>query len=333
MKKITILGEGAWGTAVATLLAHNGYAVKLWCYHANLVDQINTTRYNERYLPGIQLSKHITAVASLEEALFEAEWVFEAIPVKYLRSILEKVKPYYHATQRWVALSKGIEQDTLYVPTELIADVLGSAVQQSVLAGPSFARDLALKTITAVTIAAPDCEHAKELQHLLANDYFRPYISTDMIGVQAGAALKNVVAIGIGMLDGAGHTDNAKAFVLTRGLYEMAELAMKLGGRQETVYGLSGIGDLALTAMGSLSRNLEVGKKLGQGQSLETILNETGYTPEGINTVASVHELMRKYDVQLSICSGIYEVVFEKKSLQHMLQELMRQPLSYECER
>ena len=331
MKKIAVLGEGAWGTAVATLLAHNGYAVTVWCYHADLVDVINRTRMNERYLPGIALSPLITAVGSIEDAISDAEWIFEAIPVQYLRSIIEKVKPYYHKSQRWVVMSKGIEKNSLCLPTEIISDVLGADVQQTVFAGPSFARDLARKDITAVTIAAPDCEHAKELQHLLANDYFRPYISTDMIGVQAGAALKNVIALGIGMLDGAGYTDNAKAFMLTRGLHEMTELAVKLGGRQETMYGLSGVGDLVLTAMGSLSRNLEVGKKLGRGQSLEEILQKTGYIPEGINTVASMHALMGKYDVQLSICTGIYDVIFKGKPLQNMLHALMLQTFSYEC--
>ena len=332
MKQIAILGEGAWGTAVATLLAHNGHAVKLWCYHSQLADEINRTRFNERFFPGISLNENITAVASLEDAVKDADWICEAIPVKYLRSILTKVKPFVSSEQRWVVMSKGIEKGTLFLPTQIIADVLGADVQQTVFAGPSFARDLALKTITAVTIAAPDCEHAKELQHLLANDYFRPYISTDMIGVQTGSAVKNVIAIGIGMLDGVGQTDNAKAFMLTRGLHEMAELAVKLGGKQETVYGLSGVGDLVLTAMGSLSRNLEVGKRLGRGQSLDDILQETGFIPEGINTVDSIHALMKKYDVQLSICSGIYEVIFKGKSIEAMLKELMRQPLSYECE-
>jgi len=134
------------------------------------------------------------------------------------------------------------------------------------------------------------------------------------------------------MLQGAGYTDNAKAFFFTRGLHEMAELAVALGGKKETVYGLSGVGDLVLTSMGSLSRNLEVGKRLGKGQSLQTILEQTGYIPEGINTVESVHQLMRKHDVQLLICSGIYDVIFKEKSLKELIKELMRQPLSYECE-
>ena len=332
MKQIAILGEGAWGTAVATLLAHNGHRVTLWCYHSELADEINRTHRNERFLPGITLSENITAVASLEDAVKDVDWICEAIPVKYLRSILTQLKSHVRSEQRWVIMSKGIEQNTLLLPTQIVSDVLGDDVQQTVFAGPSFARDLALKTITAVTIAAPDCKHAKELQQLLANDYFRPYISTDMIGVQVGSALKNVIAIGIGMLDGIGQTDNAKAFMITRGLHEMAELSVKLGGRQETLYGLSGVGDLVLTAMGSLSRNLEVGKRLGRGQSLDDILQETGFIPEGINTVNSMNALMKQYDAQLSICSGIYEVIFQGKPIEKMLKELMRQPLSYECE-
>ncbi len=332
MKTVAILGEGAWGTAVATLLAHNGHQVMLWCYNTELVSQINTTRYNERYLPGIQLDKTITAVATIDEAVCNADWVFEAVPVKFLRSVLEKAKTCYNDTQRWVVLSKGIEQGTLLFPTEIIFDVLGNTVQQTVFAGPSFAMDVARKQITAVTIAAPGCALARELQALLANDYFRPYISTDMIGVQVGAALKNVIAIGVGMLDGAGYTDNAKAFMITRGLHEIAELAVALGARQETVYGLSGVGDLILTAMGSLSRNLEVGKRFGQGQSLENILKETGYIPEGINTVESVQQLMRKHGVRLAICLGIYEVIFNNKSLKQVLKKLMSDSVPCECE-
>lgn len=332
MKRIAILGEGAWGTAVATLLAHNGHRVTVWCYHSEIVDEINQTHRNERFLPGIALSDYITATASLEDAVRDAEWICEAIPVKYLRSIITQVKPFVSSDQKWVVMSKGIEKDTLFLPTQILADVLGKDAQLSVFAGPSFAHDLALKTITAVTIAAPNCERAKDLQYILANDYFRPYISTDMIGVQTGSAVKNVIAIAIGMLDGVGQTDNAKAFVLTRGLHEMAELAVKLGGRQETVYGLSGVGDLVLTGMGSLSRNLEVGKRLGRGESLDDILKETGFIPEGINTVQSMHALMKKHGAYLAICTGIYEVIFEGKPIDVMLKELMRQPLSYECE-
>lgn len=331
MKTVSILGEGAWGTAVATLLAHNGIKVKLWCYHASLADEINKKRVNEQYLSGIQLSENITAVTVLDEAVCDVQWVFEAIPVQYLRSVLEKARDCFNENQIWVLLSKGIEQKTLLFPTGIVEDIFGKKVKQIVFAGPSFARELAEKQITAVTVAAPDCQMGQELQKLLANDYFRPYVTTDMIGVQVGAALKNVIALGVGMLQGAGYGDNPQAFIITRGLHEMMQLSVKLGGTQETIYGLSGVGDLMLTSMGALSRNTEVGRRFGKGQSLDHILKETGYIPEGVNTLQSVYQLIQKENLTLPICAGIYEVIFNNKPLTAMLAELMKQPLSYEC--
>ncbi|MDP3889188.1 MAG: NAD(P)H-dependent glycerol-3-phosphate dehydrogenase, partial [bacterium] len=225
----------------------------------------------------------------------------------------------------------GIEKDTLLLPTQIINDVLGSHIKTAVLAGPSYAQKVVAQEITAVTLAAPDCTPGYELQKVLANNYFRPYVSTDMIGVQVGAALKNVITLGIGMLNGAGYSDNTKAFLFSRGLQEMVQLCVAMGGRQETMYGLSGVGDLVLTSMGTLSKNLQIGKLLGAGGSLETILEKTGYIPEGINTVQSVHQLMRAYNVQLPISHGIYEVIFKHKTIKSMLQELMAHPLDWEC--
>jgi glycerol-3-phosphate dehydrogenase (NAD(P)+) len=332
MKQIAIVGEGAWGTAVATLLAHNGHAVTIWCYHQEVAEQITTQHRNEKFLPGIMLDPSIRATSDMKEAVCEAHWVFEAIPVKFLRSVLKETKSCFDPDQVWVVLSKGIEKETLLFPTQIIDEIFGVSVKKTIFAGPSFANDVAKKQITAVTVAAPDCDLGVELQQILANDYFRPYITTDMIGVQVGAALKNVIALGVGMLDGAGYTDNAKAFLLTRGLHEMVQLATKLGGKQETLYGLSGIGDLVLTAMGSLSKNLEVGKRLGSGQSLEKILKETGYIPEGINTVQSVKQLMEKEKIDLPICRGIYNVIFTDTTIEQMLTSVMHEPLSWECE-
>lgn len=331
MKRVTILGEGAWGTAVATLLAHNGYHVSLWCHYKDLVDTINTHHTNERFLPGIMLDKKIQATASLQEALKDVTWVFEAIPVKFLRNVLEQAKPWITPQQTWVVLSKGIEQDTLLFPSYIIDEVYEKKVATMVFAGPSFAMDVARKQITAVTIAALDCERGRVLQKMLANDYFRPYITTDMIGVQVGAALKNVITIGIGMLDGAGYTDNAKAFLLTRGLYEMTKLGRVLGGKQETFYGLSGVGDLVLTGMGTLSRNLLLGRRLSKGEKLDTMSKELGVT-EGINTVQSVYQLLHKKNISLPICRGIYEIMFMNRSLQDFLHDVMAEPLIWECE-
>jgi len=192
-----------------------------------------------------------------------------------------------------------------------------------VCAGPSFAFDVARKQITAVSVASDDQSVAHDVSVLLKNDYFSPVICGDVTGVQLGAALKNVIALGIGMLDGAGYSDNPKALLFTRGLQEMAVLSDRLGGKKETLYGLSGVGDLALTAMGSKSRNLEVGRRLGAGQSLDDILNETGYIPEGINTVKSVHQLMKREKIDLSVCAGIYQVIFEGWQLDEFMRGLV----------
>lgn len=330
IKYITVLGEGAWGTAIATLLAHNGYQVRLWCHHADLVDAINTTHTNEQFLPGITLDTKIKAVASLQEALEGAAWVFEAIPVKYLRQVLMAAQPWIHVNQKWVVLSKGIEQETLLLPTQIIDKVFKKKVMIAVVAGPSFAMDLAQQKMTAVSVAAVNEEQAKAVRKLLANNYFRPYTTTDIIGVQVGAALKNVIAIGVGMLDGAGYSDNTKAFLLTRGLTEMAHMSKMRGGKQKTVFGLSGIGDLMLSCTSSLSRNLTIGRELGKGKTLASLSQPNQALPEGINTVQSVYQFVEKKDVPFPICRGIYAVIFMKVSMKDFLQDMSGQPFHHE---
>ena len=331
MKKVSILGAGAWGTAVACLLADNGYQVIVWCHEPAVADAINSTRINERYLPGVKLLPLIQATADLQEAIAHAQWIFEAVPVKFLRSVLEQAKPFYTSSQKWVIMSKGIEQNTLMLPTQILDDVFKADVHKAIFSGPSFAADLAQKQITGVTIAAQSCDIGLELQSMLANSYFRPYISLDIIGVQAGGALKNIIAIGMGILKGAGYTDNAQAYLFTRGLHEIVQLTTMLGGKRETVYGLSGAGDLVLTAMGNLSRNMLLGQQLGAGKSLSAITAEWGTLPEGINTVQSIHQLAAKHSLDLPICNGLYELIFNNKPTESFLRELMARPLELEC--
>lgn len=331
MKHICVLGEGAWGTAVAALLADNGHAVKLWCYEESNAQTIARTRINERYLPGHILSERITPTTSLNDAVCGSQWVFEAIPVQYLRSVIQKAAPCFTDEQIWVVLSKGIEQDTLLLPTQIIDDVCGNAHKKAVFAGPSFAADLANKQVTAVSVAATDCDVAYALQALLANDYFKPFFNTDLIGVQVGGAVKNVITLGVGILEGAGYTDNTKAFLVTRGLSEMSEITKALGGKQETIYGLSGVGDLMLTALGKLSRNLAVGKRLGKGDALQTILDELGHVPEGINTVQTMHQLAATKKLQLPICTAVYEIIFAGKKVDHLIAALMHPDATEEC--
>jgi len=331
MKQLCMIGEGAWGTAVATLLAANGHRVKLWCHDAQVSQEIKSTRRNERYLPGIELSELIEPTTDLAHAVEGAEWIFEAIPVQFLRSVLEQARRCCTQDQCWVVLSKGIEQETLKLPTQIIDELLGYIAHKAVFAGPSFAKEVATQQITAVSVAATDPERGCALQKLLANSFFRPYVTDDIIGVQVGAAFKNVIALAVGMLKGAGYTDNTQAFLFTRGLHEMTELTRALGGKQETMYGLAGVGDLVLTAMGSLGRNAEVGRRLGLGQTLQNILDETGYIPEGINTVKSVNALARQHNLNLVICTGLHEVIFGDLTLPAMLERLMNAPLEREC--
>jgi len=332
MKRIAIIGGGAYGTALATLCAANGHEVIMWCYEQKVVDCIEKHHTNENYLPGIALDHKIHASSDINEVLnCGTQWVIEAVPVKFRRGVLELAKNAFNRDQTWIITSKGIELNTHLLPSEIIDDVFDFVTQKVVVAGPSFAYGLAQKEMSAVTVAATDCEVGRRVQRLLANSYFRPYLSLDIIGTQLGGALKNVITLGIGMMDGAGFTDNAKAFLFTRGLHEAVELAKTRGAQERTLYGLSGIGDLVLTSMGARSRNLEVGKRLGRGESLEGILRQTGYIPEGINTVQTLNQMIQKEGLDLPVCQGIYDAIFNKKSLESVLQSLMERPLEVEC--
>lgn len=330
-KTVAILGEGAWGTAIATLLAHNGYTVKLWCHDPAVKQSIERQHTNDRYMPGFVLDTKIIPFTNLQEVLADCTWIFEAIPVQFLRSVLEQCKPFVTDQQRWVILSKGIEQETLLLPSQMLKNIFGSTVPVAAVMGPSFAHDVMNKVITGVSVAAEDCTIGTKLQKLLANEYFRPYLSLDLVGVQVGAAFKNVIGLGLGMLEGANYPDNTRALLFTRGMQEIMQLCIALGGKQQTVYGLSGVGDLVLSALGKQSRNVAVGRMLGKGASLQSILDETGYIPEGINTVKSIHALMQKHSLDLPVCFGIYHIIFSSKKIADFLQELMAKPLENEC--
>ncbi len=330
MKRVAVIGEGAWGSAIATLLAANNREVLLWCHDKTLQEDILKNRINNRYLPGIILDKKIIPVVNPQQALDSVDLIFEAIPVKFLRTIIMQFKPYITSKQSWVILSKGIENDSLLFPSQIVDQVAQLPISKAVLGGPSFAHELAHKQPTAVTLAAHEQVFGNYLQKLLANDYFKPYLASDMIGVQTASAFKNVIALAIGMLDGAGYGDNTKCYVLTRSLQEIATLIATFGGDSQTVYGLAGLGDIVLTAMGRKSRNREVGRQLGLGKSLDTTIQETGFIPEGVNTVTSLHQLMQQKSLQLPICSGVYNIIVNNKKIDDFVHELMKQPLEKE---
>jgi len=328
-KTITMLGAGAFGTSIATLLAENGFEVKLWCHEQEVVDCIKKDHENKIFLPGIKLSSNIKPIFDLQEAVKDSKWIFEAVPVKFLRNILNQIKDCVKDEQNFVILSKGIEKDTLLLPSGVIKDLFKNNII-SVMAGPNFAKEIAQKSYTGTTVASENAQVAKELGKVLSNSYFQPYLSDDFIGVQVGGAIKNVITLAVGIAKGFGCSQNAIALLLTRGFAEIAHISVCLGGKKETVYGLSGFGDLVLSATGSLGRNLEVGVLLGQGKSLQEIEKEKHLLPEGINTVQSVYNLIEKCCWDLPICKGTYDFIFKNSSFDNLLNKIINHPLEKE---
>lgn len=318
---ITILGAGAWGTAIAHLLATNGHDVILWCHEPELAQEINEFHTNSFFLPNVDLPHSVKATASIGEAITCADIIFEAVPVKYLREILDHAQPFINKDQLFVVLSKGMEQDTFLVPTQIIDDQLCTKMKKAVVCGPSFARDLVDGVPTGVVVASDNHEVAKKVSKLLCNNYFSCHLSDDIFGVQLCAALKNVFALSMGIAFGAQARDNTVALFLTKALFEMAQVVDVLGGKRETVYGLAGIGDLVLTCYGSLSKNFTLGKLLGQGNLLSDIASD-GIFPEGINTIQSLIKLSEKMNLSLPMVQGAYNFIFCGSSFGKVLESV-----------
>ena len=323
--KITVIGEGAWGSAISTLLADNGHDVLLWCYHENIANDINSIHQNRRYMPGLALSEKIKATSSIKDAVEFSDYIFEAIPVEYLRSVLNSAKKFIKKDQKWISLSKGIEADTLLLPTQIFKDVFGNMTINSAVLGPSFAQELIKKELTAVNVSSTNLDSAKKISEILNSDYFRACIVDDLVGIEIAAALKNIITLGIGLLEGANKGDNTRAMLVTIGMHEISKLAIKMGAKVETIYGLSGLGDLVLTTTGKYSKNLEIGRRLGAGQKLEKVIHETGYIPESINSVKAIFKLSKKYDVSLPLCLNIFNVLNGSRTIQDIL------PLLFNC--
>lgn len=322
--KIVVLGAGAWGTAIATVLAHNNHTVHLWCYEQEVVQRIQEQRCNTSYLPGCVLDKRIIPTHSLDEALTGASIVFEAIPVAHLRTIIEQARIHYTAEQLWVVLSKGLEQHTLKLPSTILQDVFGASVRYALLAGPSFAHDVARKQYTAVNLAGHDMSVVACVQKLIENDYFFVEPLADPVGMQWCAVLKNCIAVGVGILEGAGYTDNTKIFFLMQALHEVQAIVHHAGGAAATVYTLAGLGDLMLTTLGTQSRNVRAGKLVAQGADNKQIVHSLGGLPEGINALISIHTWLLKNNLDAPLLQAIYEIVEQKKAHDHIVHALTK---------
>lgn len=327
MEKISVIGSGSWGTTLANHLAEKGFNVKLWSYEKDLVDEIKRTGINSIFLPGIPLSSNIDVTDDLVNAVKDARYILSVVPTQFTRSVFSNAINYLSENVMIVSASKGIEHGSLLTVSSILENLTGKKV--SVLSGPSFAEEVIKKLPTAVTIASPDNEVAMLLQDLFNTESFRIYTNTDVLGVELGGALKNVMAIASGISDGLGLGTSTRAALITRGLAEMTRLGVAMGAREKTFGGLSGIGDLVLTCTGTLSRNYTVGFKLGRGETLDNILSSMKMVAEGVATSESAFELAKKHDVEMPIVEQIYLVIKENKKPSDAVKELMtRSPKS-----
>ena len=327
MDKISVIGSGSWGTTLANHLAEKGFNVKLWSYEKDLVDEIKRTGVNSTYLPGIPLSSNIDVTDDLSYTVKDASYILSVVPTQFTRSVFSNAINYLSEDAMIVSASKGIEHGSLLTVSSILNNLTGRKV--SVLSGPSFAEEVIKKLPTAVTIASPDNKIAMLLQDLFNTEYFRIYTNTDVLGVELGGALKNVMAIASGISDGLGLGTSTRAALITRGLAEMTRLGVAMGAREKTFGGLSGIGDLVLTCTGTLSRNYTVGFRLGRGETLDNILSSMKMVAEGVATSESAFELSRKHNVEMPIVEQIYLVIKENKKPSEAVKELMtRSPKS-----
>ncbi|MGG2092894.1 NAD(P)H-dependent glycerol-3-phosphate dehydrogenase [Bacillus sp. S13(2024)] len=334
MKKITVVGAGSWGTALAMVLADNGHDVRLWGNRVELMNEINEKHENSRYLPGITLPASIVAYSSLEEALAGVDTVLLVVPTKAYREVLKDMKEIVSQPITWIHASKGIEPGTSKrisevieeeIPAHLIRDVV-------VLSGPSHAEEVGLRQATTVTSAAKRMEAAEEVQDLFMNSYFRVYTNPDIVGVELGGALKNIIALAAGITDGLGLGDNAKAALMTRGLTEIARLGHKMGGKPLTFAGLTGMGDLIVTCTSVHSRNWRAGNLLGKGCSLDEVLDNMGMVVEGVRTTKAAHEMAKKMNVDMPITATLYDVLFNGKNVKDAVGTLMGRVRKHEVE-
>ena len=331
MSEITsagVLGSGAWGTALAQVCARAGLRVVLWSHDPQVARTMAATRENHAYLPGIRLEDAVTPTANLAE-IGRTDMVLAVAPAQHLRAVLIAFAPHARPELPVVLCAKGVEQGTLKLMTEVLAEALPQAAP-AVLSGPSFAAEVARGLPCAVTLACSDEACSERLARALATPAFRPYLSTDLIGAEAGGAVKNVLAIACGIVEGKGLGRSAHAGLITRGFAEMTRFAVALGARPETLAGLCGLGDLVLTCSSSLSRNMSVGLALGQGQTLEQALAGKLTVAEGVASAPAVRALGRRLGVELPVCEAVAAVLANEINVDQAIVGLLSRPLKVE---
>ncbi|GGI64432.1 glycerol-3-phosphate dehydrogenase [NAD(P)+] [Enterococcus alcedinis] len=324
-QKIAVLGPGSWGTALAQVLVENGHEAILWGKNPEQVIEINQQRTNHRYLPDLTLPEGLKATTSLAEAVNDADAILFVIPTKAIREVAHEVATMISNKPYIIHASKGLEQQSHKRISEVLAEEIPVEKRKDiiVLSGPSHAEEVAVHDITTITAASVSLEAAKYVQTLFMNDYFRIYTNDDVIGVELGAALKNIIALGAGAMVGLGFGDNAKAAIMTRGLAEISRLGVALGANPLTFIGLSGVGDLIVTCTSIHSRNWRTGQLLGQGKKLDEILENMGMIVEGVSTTKAALELAQQLGVEMPITEAIYRVLYEGQDIKVAAKEIM----------
>lgn len=327
-----VIGGGSWGTALANLLAAKGVPTTIWAREDQVVSGINTARQNDVFLAGIVLSEALEATGDLPGALDGVEVIVNAVPTQFIREVFTPVASRIAADTLLVTVSKGIEVDTLMTPHGILSEVIGGSVAEGLVAlsGPSFAREVGAGHPTAVVTASRNLDNAHRVQELFATPTFRVYASEDILSVELGGALKNVIAIAAGIVEGLRYGHNSTAALITRGIAEITRLGIALGGNPLTFAGLSGVGDLVLTCTGGLSRNRSVGVQLGRGRHIDEILAEMSMVAEGVKTTSAVKQLADSVGVEMPITDQLYRVLYEGKDPRTVARELMARDLKDE---
>jgi glycerol-3-phosphate dehydrogenase (NAD(P)+) len=330
--RISVLGAGGWGTTLSVLLHYNGHNVTLWEYHKSYSKVLNKSRVNNKYLPGIPLPKEIIITNDIKEAANNQNLIVLAVPSQFMRKVVHQIPPLSIKDTILVNVAKGIENESLHTMSQMLKEVIPSLndEQLGILSGPSHAEEVIKRIPTAVVAASKDKNTSRTIQTTFMTSYFRVYTSMDILGVELGGALKNVIAIGAGIIEGAKFGDNTKAAIMTRGIAEISRLGIAMGAQPETFAGLSGMGDLIVTCMSHHSRNRFVGEQVGGGKKLKQILKSMEMVAEGIETSRSASQIAKKYKVETPIISEVYKILFEDKDPVKATNELMTRDMKME---
>jgi glycerol-3-phosphate dehydrogenase (NAD(P)+) len=330
MRPIVVLGAGSWGTALAIQFARGGGPAVLWGREEDNPAELARARRNEHYLPGVEFPPSLAIEPDLARAVASGDDLVLVVPSGALRAVLQQLKPLLGPKSRVAWASKGFELSTGKLPHQVAREVLGPGVPLAVLSGPTFAREVGAGLPTAIAVASPEADFALELAERLSAGNFRAYTQTDIIGVEIGGAVKNVIAIAAGGSDGMGYGSNSRVFLITRGLAEMVRLGVALGAKQETLMGLAGLGDLVLTCTDDQSRNRRFGRALAAGKPVEQAIAEIGQVVEGYHAAKAVHLVAQKLGVDMPICEHVYRVLYEGMSIPDVVESMLRREVTPE---